>query len=55
MRYFKCDTLKQEDREMIIQYVSLTEEEKKRNHQGKLLYLAAIASVFIVFLVFFFR
>ncbi len=54
MRYFKCDNLKPEDREMIIEDVSLTEVEKKRNRQGKLLNFAAIASVSIVFLVVFF-
>ena len=37
MRYFKCDTLKQEDREMIIQDVALTDEERKSDRQGKIL------------------
>ena len=51
MRYFKCESLKPEDREMITQYVSLTEEDKKRDRQGKLLNFVAIALCSIVFLV----
>ena len=54
MRYFKCESLKPEDREMITQYVSLTEEDKKRDRQGKLLNFVAIALCSIVFLVVFF-
>ena len=34
MRYFKCDALKPEDREIIFSAVALTEEEKKSNRQG---------------------
>ena len=54
MRYFQCDTLKQEDRKMVYQDVELTDEEKKSGRQGKLLNFAAIALVSIVFLVVFF-
>ena len=35
MRYFKCDDLKPKDREIITQDIRLTEEEKKRDRQGK--------------------
>ena len=37
MRYFQCDTLKQEDRKMVYQDVELTDEEKKSDRQGKIL------------------
>ena len=30
MRYFKCDTVKQEDRKMVTQDVELTDEEKRK-------------------------
>ena len=50
MRYFKCEDLKSVDREIIFQDVSLTEEEKKRNRQGKLWNFAAITLDSIVFL-----
>ena len=54
MRYFKCNDLKPEDRKMIFQDLNLTEEEKKRNRQGKLLNFFAIATDSIVFIVVFF-
>ena len=37
MRYFKCDTLKQEKQKKVTQGVAMTEEEKKSNRQGKYL------------------
>ena len=37
MRYFQCDTLKQEDRKKVYQDVELTDEEKKSDRQGKIL------------------
>ena len=37
MRYFQCDTLKQEDRKVVYQDVELTDEEKKSDRQGKIL------------------
>ena len=37
MRYFQCDTLKQEDRKMVYQDVELTDEEKESDRQGKIL------------------
>ncbi len=43
MRYFICDTLKPEDRGLIIQDIRLTEAEKKRNRQGR--FLNAVAGV----------
>ena len=37
MRYFKCDTLRHEDRQIVTQDVAMTEEEKKNDRQGKIL------------------
>ncbi len=53
MRYFKCDTTKQEDRQMIIQNVALTEDEKKSDRQGKVLNAVASVLFLILFLVVF--
>ena len=50
MRYFKCDTLKQEDRKMITQYISLTEAEKKCDRQGDFLNVAATVLFVIAFI-----
>ena len=49
MRYFKCDTLKQEDRKMITQDVELTDEEKKSDRQGKFLNFLGTLLFFVVF------
>ena len=49
MRYFKCDTLKQEDRKMVTQDVALTDEEKKIYRQGKLLNFLGTLLFFVVF------
>jgi hypothetical protein len=37
VRYFKCDTLRQEDQQIVTQDVAMTEEEKKNDRQGKIL------------------
>jgi len=50
MRYFKCDTLKQEDRKTIIEDVMLTEEERKSDRQGKFLNFVATLLFFSVFI-----
>ena len=42
MRYFKCNTLRQEDRKMIVQDVELSDKEKKEVRQGKLLNFVGI-------------
>lgn len=49
MRYFKCDTLKQEDRKMVTQDVELTDEEKKSDRQGKFLNFIGTLLFFVVF------
>ena len=49
MRYFKCDTLKQEDRKMVYQDVELTDEEKKSERQGKFLDFLGTLLFFVVF------
>ncbi len=48
MRYFKCDTLKQEDRKMVYQDVELTDEEKKIDRQGKFLNFLGTLLFFVV-------
>ncbi len=53
MKYFKCDTLKLEEREMITQDVSLTEEEKKSERQGNLLNFMASVLFFVIFILLF--
>lgn len=50
MRYFKCDTLKPEDRKKVYRDVALTEEEKKRDRQGKILNLWGTLLSIVVFL-----
>ena len=49
MRYFKCDTLKQEDRKIVYQDVELTDEEKKSDRQGKFLNFLGTLFFFVVF------
>ena len=49
MRYFKCDTLKQEDRKMVYQDIELTDEEKKSDRQGKFLNFLGTLLFFVVF------
>ena len=49
MRYFKCDDLKPKDREIITQDISLTEEEKKRDRQGKFLNIFGTVLFFVTF------
>ena len=49
MRYFKCDTVKQEDRKMVTQDVELTDEEKKSDRQGKFLNFIGTLLFFVVF------
>ena len=49
MRYFQCDTLKQEDRKMVYQDVELTDEEKKSDRQGKFLNFLGTLLFFVVF------
>ena len=49
MRYFKCDTLKQEDRKMVTQDVALTDEEKRSDRQGKFLNFLGTLLFFVVF------
>ena len=49
MRYFQCDTLKQEDRKMVYQDVELTDEEKKIDRQGKFLNSLGTLLFFVVF------
>ena len=53
MRYFNADNLKPEDREIIYQDVVLTEQEKKRDRQGKILSFAAMVLMLSVFLLVF--
>ena len=54
MQYIQCDTLKQEDRQMVYQEIELTDEEKISDRQGKLLnflgsflFLVVFATIFI--------
>ena len=49
MRYFQCDTLKQEDRKIVYQDVELTDEEKKSDRQGKFLNFLGTLLFFVVF------
>ena len=49
MRYFQCDTLKQEDRKMVYQDVELTDEEKKSDRQGRFLNFLGTLLFFVVF------
>lgn len=49
MRYFKCDTLKQEDRQMVVQDIELTDEQKKRARQGEFLNFLGTLIFFFVF------
>lgn len=49
MRYFKCGTLKQEDRKMITQDIALTDEEKNSDRQGKFLNFLGTLLFFVVF------
>jgi len=49
MRYFKCDTLKQEDRKMVYQDIALTDEEKKSERQGKFLNFLGTLLFFVIF------
>jgi len=49
MRYFQCDTLKQEDRKMVYQDVELTDEEKKSERQGKFLNFLGTLLFFVIF------
>ena len=50
MRYFKCDTLKQEDRKMVYQDVELTDEEKTSDRQGKFLNFSGTLLFLVVFI-----
>ena len=50
MRYFQCDTLKQEDRKMVYQDVELTDEEKKSDRQGKFLNFSGTLLFLVVFI-----
>ena len=49
MRYFKCDTVKEEDRELFIEEPKLTEEEQKSDRVGRLLNILGTALWCIVF------
>ena len=49
MRYFQCDTLKQEDRKMVYQDVELTDEEEKSSRQGRFLNFLGTLLFFVVF------
>ncbi len=48
MRYFKCDTIKTEEREIIIEPIPLSSEEKKRARQSKFLGFSSSVVFFIV-------
>ena len=50
MRYFQCDTLKQEDQKMVYQDVELTDQEKKSDRQGKFLNFLGTLLFFSVFI-----